>query len=404
MKTTIKLQYQPSSQDNREGRLYYQLIRGRCVKQISTSYVIGNEEWDPVNQCVKLSQDDSLRKQHLISIRCCVQWDIHQLEKLIKEFEKMGLPYQLSHLMNAFQQLSQKHSLFVFMENLVEEYRKRGQFRTSETYLTTLNSFKRFRKDEDVMLEEIHSDLLLLYEGYLKLQGVSQNTICFYMHRLRAVYNRAVEQGLIEQHFPFKKVKISMERTMKRAIPVHYIRKLKNLDLDNSFSLSFARDIFLFSFYTRGMSFVDIAYLQKKDLQNGILTYRRKKTGQKLQIHWENCMQQIVHQHSAEKESSFLFSIIKDPEKDYRRQYQNALMRINRNLKKIGEQIGLPIPLTMYVARHSWATIARSEGIPLSVISEGMGHDNEKTTQIYLASIENAVVDRANRKILKLVE
>lgn len=110
MKTTIKLQYQPSSQDNREGRLYYQLIRGRCVKQISTSYVIGNEEWDPVNQCVKLSQDDSLRKQHLISIRCCVQWDIHQLEKLIKEFEKMGLPYQLSHLMNAFQQLSQKNS------------------------------------------------------------------------------------------------------------------------------------------------------------------------------------------------------------------------------------------------------------------------------------------------------
>lgn len=404
MKTTIKLQYQPSSQDNREGRLYYQLIRGRCVKQISTSYVIGNEEWDPVNQCVKLSQDDSLRKQHLISIRCCVQWDIHQLEKLIKEFEKMGLPYQLSHLMNAFQQLSQKHSLFVFMENLVEEYRKRGQFRTSETYLTTLNSFKRFRKNEDVMLEEIHSDLLLLYEGYLKLQEVSQNTICFYMHRLRAVYNRAVEQGLIEQHFPFKKVKISMERTMKRAIPVHYIRKLKNLDLDNSFSLSFARDIFLFSFYTRGMSFVDIAYLQKKDLQNGILTYRRKKTGQKLQIHWENCMQQIVHQHSADKESLFLFSIIKDPEKDHRRQYQNALMRINRNLKKIGEQLGLPIPLTMYVARHSWATIARSEGIPLSVISEGMGHDNEKTTQIYLASIENAVVDRANRKILKLVE
>lgn len=167
--------------------------------------------------------------------------------------------------------------------------------------------------------------------------------------------------------------------------------------------MAFARDMFLFSFYTRGMSFIDIAYLQKKDLQNNILTYRRKKTGQKLQIHWELCMQQIVNLHPADNNSQFLMSINNDPQKDHRRQYQNALIRINRNLKKLGEDIGLELPLTMYVARHSWATTARSEGVPISVISEGMGHDNEKTTQIYLASLEHSVVDKANRKILKLV-
>ena len=95
--------------------------------------------------------------------------------------------------------------------------------------------------------------------------------------------------------------------------------------------------------------------------------------------------------------------MIEDPQKDHRRQYQNALIRINRNLKKLGEDIGLELPLTMYVARHSWATTARSEGVPISVISEGMGHDNEKTTQIYLASLESSVVDKATRKIIKLV-
>ena len=143
--------------------------------------------------------------------------------------------------------------------------------------------------------------------------------------------------------------------------------------------------------------------LTKKDLQHNILTYRRKKTGQKLQIHWETCMQQIVNMYPAQKDSQFLFSIIEDTQKGHRRQYQNALIRINRNLKKLGEDIGLELPLTMYVARHSWATTARSEGVPISVISEGMGHDNEKTTQIYLASLESSVVDKANRKIIKLV-
>lgn len=223
------------------------------------------------------------------------------------------------------------------------------------------------------------------------------------MHRLRAVYNRAVEQGLIEQRFLFRKVKTSIEKTTKRAIPIKYIRKLKSLDLEKSPSLAFARDMFLFSFYTRGMSFIDIAYLHKKDLRNGILTYRRKKTGQKLQIYWEMCMQQILNLHPANANSPFMLSIIENSEKDYRRQYQNALTRINRNLKKLGEKVGLEVPLTMYVARHSWATTAHNEGIPLAVICEGMGHDNEKTTQIYLASLENSLVDKANRKIIKLI-
>lgn len=359
----------------------------------------GNESNDTIITPV----DDSQRKHQVESIERCVKWDIQRLEKIVEEYEDKGLPYELTHIADAYQKLCKKHSLFAFMEDVIIQYQRHGQIRTSETYLTTLNSFKRFRMDVDIMLEEINSELLLSYEYYLKMEGVSPNTISFYMHRLRAVYNRAVELELIEQRFPFKRVKTSIEKTVKRAIPVKFIRKLKSLDLSDSPSKAFARDIFLFSFYTRGMSFIDIAYLQKKDLQHNILSYRRKKTGQKLQVHWEPCMQQIVNMYPANKESQYLFSIIEDPLNEHRRQYQNALIRINRNLKKLGEDIGLELPLTMYVARHSWATTARSEGVPISVISEGMGHDNEKTTQIYLASLEHSVVDKANRKILKLV-
>ena len=121
-----------------------------------------------------------------------------------------------------------------------------------------------------------------------------------------------------------------------------------------------------------------------------------------MSIRWEDCMESIVNQYSS-LSSPFLLSIIKDPTGNTRKQYHNALTLINHNLKAIGKELGLTLPLTMYVARHSWASIARDEGIPTSVISEGMGHDSESTTQIYLASLETQVIDKANKKILKLL-
>ncbi len=319
MKTSIKLKFRPSVKSDKEGTLYYQLIHERRVKQIKTHYKIKSNEWDELSEAIVVPVNDTQRKYQVESVERCIKWDIQRLEKIVEEYEDKGLPYGLNHIADAYLKLCQKHSLFSFMEDVIAQYQRHGQIRTSETYLTTLNSFKRFRMDVDIMLEEINSELLLSYEYYLKMEGVSPNTISFYMHRLRAVYNRAVEQELVEQRFPFKRVKTSIEKTVKRAIPVKFIRKLKSLDLSDSPSKAFARDMFLFSFYTRGMSFIDIAYLQKKDLQHNILIYRRKKTGQKLQVHWETCMQQILNMYSAKKDSQYLFSIIEDPKKDHRR-------------------------------------------------------------------------------------
>lgn len=137
---------------------------------------------------------------------------------------------------------------------------------------------------EDISLSLIDSDLLEEYEAFLRRNELSLNTISFYMRKLRAVYNRAVDKGLISQQNPFKRVYTSIEKTPKRAIPLKWITKLKDLELIHLPELEFARDLFLFSFYTRGMSFVDIAYLRNKDLKNGELTYMRRKTGQRLQI------------------------------------------------------------------------------------------------------------------------
>ena len=291
-------------------------------------------------------------------------------------------------------------TLFTFMQSIIEQKKLMGHIRTAETYKATLRSFSAFLNGKDIALTKITPDIMQLYEAHLYNRGLLRNTTSFYMRILRAVYNRAVEKDLTINRNPFKHVYTGVDKTVKRAIPLKAIRQIKNLDLSLQSSLDFARDMFLFSFYTRGMSFIDMAYLKKKDLSNGILSYRRRKTGQQLFIRWEKCMQEIVDKYDNPL-SSYLLPIIKPMNGDERTQYQNAMYLINRKLKEIGKIVGIKLPLTMYVARHSWASVAKNKNVPISVISEGMGHDSEMTTQIYLASLDTAVVDKANAQILK---
>ena len=142
----------------------------------------------------------------------------------------------------------------------------------------------RFHGECDLLFEEVDSNLLVHYETYLKENDVCPNSTSYYMRNLRAIYNRAVEEGLTEQRNPFKYVYTGIDKTVKRAVPLKVIRRIRDADLTLTPTTDYARDLFMFSFYTRGMSFVDMAYLKKKDLQNGVLTYRRQKTGQQLFI------------------------------------------------------------------------------------------------------------------------
>ena len=292
---------------------------------------------------------------------------------------------------------------FYFMEEVIAGLRVIGKIRTAETYAATLNSFKRFRNNIDLPLDHFDSQVVLAYEAYLKSCGISLNSSSFYMRNLRAMYNRAVETGCTQQRFPFKHVYTGVDKTLKRALSLRMLKKIKEFDSNGNLSLDFARDIFMFSFYTRGMSFIDIAYLRKKDLNADVLTYRRRKTGQQLYIKWEKCMQDIVDKHS-DPDSPYLLSVI-DPESDvpHRRQYLYGSHNVNRSLKVIGRKLGIKAPLTMYVSRHSWASIAKSKNIPLSVISEGMGHESENTTRIYLTTLDTDTIDKANSLILKLI-
>ncbi len=291
-----------------------------------------------------------------------------------------------------------------YMETMIDRMNAQGRIRTGETYYATLRSFMTFRRGVDMPLSALTAEEIERYEGYLRRRGVVRNTSSFYMRVLRTAYNCAVAEGVVTLSSPvssmFKNVYTGIDKTVKRAISLDYMKRIKGLDLHGNKRLEFARDMFMFSFYMRGMSFVDMAFLRRCNLGGGVIWYTRRKTGQRLKILCEEPMYQIIERYRRSCVEDYLLPIINCEGGDVMTIYRNRLKVVNRQLKYIADMVGLDIPLTHYVARHSWATIARYMNIPISVISEGMGHDSIATTQIYLAQLDTSLIDQANHDIL----
>lgn len=401
---SVKIRFRVSSLIKREGTLYFQVIYNRKVRQISTPYRIYEWEWDrQSNDIVNQSKISSERLNIIKTIHDNIVWEKKRINKIIESLQNSSKPFSVDDIVVSYRNsLENRTSVFDYIRIRINYLKDAGRERTSETYEQMLFSFMKFRNHEDLYFDMIDDKLICQYESFMKNSNLCRNTTSFYMRILRSVYNRAVEDGLSKQMNPFRHVYTGVDKTSKRAIGLDEIRRIKNLNLSNTPKLDFARDIFLFSFYMRGMSFIDIAYLQKTNLSGGYISYNRKKTGQQMTIKWEKEMEEIANKYVSQSDT-FLFPIIERNDGTERKQYLNKMLLINRRLKVIAEKIALSVPLTMYVARHSWASIAQSNNIPINAISLGMGHDKEETTRIYLASIQTDVIDNANSKILRLL-
>ena len=282
-----------------------------------------------------------------------------------------------------------------YAEKIRQRLKDNYQYRTADINQCTMKSFMKFRKQKDILLCELDELVVGAYESYLKHQGLTLNTISFYMRRLRAIYNSAVKELEIPDRKPFAGAFTRTTKTSKRSISQKSIRQLAQLKLE-TYNQQFARDLFLFSYYTRGMSFVDIACLEKSNIRNGYLIYKRRKTGQEQRIAWRQSMQDIVDRYPSLDGKHLLGILDNYAEKSLRQQRHYRQCLINKTLKKLSKLIDIDITLTMYVARHSWATNAKEKNVPVSVISDSMGHNSEKTTQIYLKSINADQIDQTN--------
>ncbi len=375
----------------------FQLIYGRTVRRITSRYKIFAGEWNGEVGRIALPTPSSPRYAHLVSVESALQWELNRLQRMVQE----SVPVNLDEIAANFSSgIGTMDSVFNFIRRQIHHKEQIGKVRSSETYRSMLNSFTCFRKGVDLTFDMMDGMLMELYEAWMRKCGLTRNSTSFYMRILRTNYKLAVEKGLTPDRHPFRKVYCGIDKTVKRSLPFSEIKKISALDLSRKPSMDFARDMFMFSFCTRGMSFIDMAYLKKADLNNGCLAYRRKKTGQLMMIEWTKQMQDIIDKYKSDG-TSYLLPIITREDGSERRQYQNQMRKINRLLKDIANRAGLPLSLSMYYARHSWATIARGRDVPLAVISEGLGHDSETTTQIYLDSIKSSEVDKVNRMILE---
>ena len=375
----------------------FQLIYGRTVRRITSRYKIFAGEWNGEVGRIALPTSSSPRYAHLVSVESALQWELNRLQRMVQE----SVPVNLDEIAANFSSgIDAMDSVFNFIRRQIHHKEQIGKVRSSETYRSMLNSFTCFRKGVDLTFDMMDGMLMELYEAWMRKCGLTRNSTSFYMRILRTNYKLAVEKGLTPDRHPFRKVYCGIDKTVKRSLPFSEIKKINALDLSRKPSMDFARDMFMFSFCTRGMSFIDMAYLKKADLNNGCLAYRRKKTGQLMMIEWTKQMQDIIDKYKSDG-TSYLLPIITREDGSERRQYQNQMRKINRLLKDIANRAGLPLSLSMYYARHSWATIARGRDVPLAVISEGLGHDSETTTQIYLDSIKSSEVDKVNRMILE---
>lgn len=274
-----------------------------------------------------------------------------------------------------------------------------GRFGTARNYRRACRSFSQFLSESRSPLWP-DENTIIGYSSWLQRRGVVRNTISFYMRILRSAYNKAVSKGLVPADTPFTKVYTGIDSTRKRAVDEKFIARLLHLDLRGKPALKQTRDMFIFSYCTRGMAFIDMVMLEKKNIRGDMLVYCRKKTGRRLSVKIEDRVRDTIEKYSRSG-SRYIFPVLGNlsPETEYRH-YQTALGYYNRNLKRLSRMIGSDVELSSHTARHSWASCARKHNIPVSVISAGMGHDSEKTTLIYLSSLDSSAIDNANRKLM----
>ena len=291
-----------------------------------------------------------------------------------------------------------------YLDSQIRQLEGEKRLKYASTFKELKSSMTKFNKTLDIYFSDIDAGWLKEYELWLKSEGLNLNSIGVRFRTLRVLYNRAMEENLVKQEsYPFKTYKVAklnME-TAKRAITKSEVKKIIKFNTDNRFT-QLAIDVFYFSYLCAGINFKDIAYLTQSNIVESQLVYYRKKTKKLIRVPIQDEAMKIIQKYS-KGDKGYLFPIFTSTHKTEEQKsnrLNKALKVINRNLKKVGEKLKLPIDLTTYVARHSYATVLKRAGVATSIISESLGHSSEKITQIYLDSFENSQIDDAMKHLL----
>ena len=408
------------------GKICARLIHSRQVRVLTLPISLYPKEWNEETQKIILDEADTPRYSYLSKAVDQLTICREEFDATVERLEKCGR-YQVSDIILSTQKRQGLSGLQGFTVYLSRNLQRTGQERTARAYMTACRVLIHFNKGCDVALKHLNSCLIKEFENWLRGRGRSMNTISYYMRMLRAIYRKAIRERLIDakRDNPFEGVFTGFEETRKRALDVEQLRELYQLDFSSLLEQQGTKEetgaenetptdkglydcwrYFFFCFHARGMSFVDMAYLRKDNIRHGVISYYRKKTGKKLEITLTPILKRIIDSFEKEvKYSPFVFPIINNPNKPQRLQYETGLKTQNKRLKRLAKlaNIELDWGLSTHVSRHSWATMGKKQNLPLSVISEGLGHHSEKMTYTYLASFDRSTLDRASEQIDRLL-
>lgn len=410
--TSIKpvLNYRP----NKEGRhtLILQIVHNRRRGVVFTPYHLLPEEFDAKRSKVIPLNRSKLSKARAAEINSFITTQTMELSIIIQNLQLKGHPFTPKDISTAYRIKGDRRFLRTFVLSVCAELNQRGKYGTTGNYRAMLSAFEKFTGHSNVRLEELNPIRLAEFEEYLHASLLEQNTITFYMRNLRSIYNKARRIGLVEKTGnPFEEVSFRIDKTRKRAISPETMRRIAEAEFEANTWLAQARDLFLFSFYARGMSFVDMAYLSQQAIEGDMLYYTRSKTGQVISVRITPPLQKLIDRYAVC--SPWVLPVMKhfpqghngvllnDLEADasheelYKR-YKDALTVYWYYLGVISQALNTEKRLSFNVARHTWASIARNRGISMSVISKGLGHTSEKTTSIYIDELDASEVDAAN--------
>ena len=319
--------------------------------------------------------------------------------------------------------------LLAYCDELVAEYKVVSQLGNARVYRDVRSQLTRFLNQEypgtsDIPFSQVTVSFCYSWEQFMRTTGTEDTSLSVRFRTLRAVFNKAIATGLTKaEHYPFARNRAEQHKysvskfdlsTKKRALPREELRKLEHLQPTIS-RQRLAKEAFLFSFYSGGINFVDLAQLRWRDVSGTApdtghperLDYIRQKTGGKFSLKLLPPAAAILASYSpitrATPESyifPFLDALKHNTPAKRQIRLQNVLGWVNKALKVMGEQAGISTPLTTYVARHSFATTLKLKGTNTAVISQAMGHKSETVTAVYLDSFASEVVDSAFENLL----
>ncbi|MFH4965887.1 site-specific integrase [Gaetbulibacter sp. M235] len=382
--------------------IIFRLTHNRKTTSISTGFSVLETEWDEKKREVKSNYKkvESVRLLNIILLKENARIN----EILNKLYDKGELQYISINQVKQFITRKVNYSSFLeYGNHLVKELISVRRFGTARTYEFTLKIMQTFTQKIDIKFNEVNYDFLKRFEKFhLSKEDNNLNGLAFYMRTIRAIYNKGIKDGCIDKEaYPFSEYKIRVTPTKKRALDITHIKKILDLQLPVGHELFHTRNYFLISYMLYGMPFMDMAFLKVGDIKNGRVIYQRKKTLKNYDIKISDTLYKILKFYNKHKlKQDFIFPIImrEKPEQQYQDVIRLRTM-YNDKLKKIAHICNIEQSLSSYVSRHSFATNAMLQNIPLQAISAMLGHSKLNTTQIYLKSLPNKILDEYNERL-----